>query len=122
MAPIPERPARSDSQHSAVLRPSAQIVPRPVMTTRRIPLLDGGLARAGSSRLGRYQFFDALSHLPHRTNLLDLFVRDIDVELAFQAEQDVDGIHGVDTQLLKRAVDGDLFDWNPLRVRDHAAD
>src|ERR1700719_4639213 len=99
---MPERPCSSELQNSAVFRPRAEMAPMPVMTTRRIRLL---FLRLCARRL-RYQLLDAFDHFPYAADLLCLLVWYRDVELVFQREQDIDAVHRIDAQLLKRAIDG----------------
>src|SRR5579864_315793 len=112
---MPEHPRSSELQNSAALRPRAEMAPMPVVTARRIRLL---FLRLRAGRL-RYQFFDALDHLPDAADLLGLLVGNRDVELVFQREQDIDAVHRIDAQLLERAVDGDFFGADPLGGGDN---
>lgn len=47
---------------------------------------------------------DALDHLLHGRDLFCLLVIDLDIELTFELEEDVDAIEGIDTELFKGAV------------------
>ena len=49
-------------------------------------------------------------------------VGNIDVELAFEGEQNVDAVERIDFQLLEGAVDGHRFRRNVLGLRDHTGD
>ena len=40
----------------------------------------------------------------------------------FQAKQDVDGIHGIDAQILESAVNSHFFEGQFLGIDDHVAD
>jgi len=77
------------------------------------------LAGLGAAGLGGDQPFHALAHLADIADAPYFFIRDTDVEFVFQSEQDLDGVHGIDSQLLKFAVDGDGFERNPLGGRDY---
>ena len=66
----------------------------------------GGLLGTGRRTCG-YQLLNAFHDVAHRADILHLFIRHIDVEFIFEREDDVHGIHGVDTQLFEAAVDSD---------------
>src|ERR1035441_1541326 len=61
-------------------------------------------------------------HIAHGANALRGFIRNIDVELTFHREQDVNPIEGVDTELRERAVGCDLLLRQVLRRRDNSSD
>ena len=66
------------------------------------------------------QIGDTVDHFANCLDLLCVFVFDLDVELAFQVEEDVDAVHRIDAQLLEGAVGPDLFDGNSLGGRNHS--
>src|SRR5690349_592546 len=116
---MPERPAARDRQNSLELRPSAEITPAPVITTwRGISGLDGRLASLATFQ----QFRDPVHYVPHRPDVLRRVVRDIDVELFFHCEKNVDPVQRIDAELLEGAVGGDLLLREMLDRSDNSSD
>src|SRR5580658_6607412 len=108
---MPEHPAAKACQNSWALWPSAEMTPMPVTATRR------GIVRGLGSGAGRRlipltaleQLCDSVDHVANRAQALRGLVRNIDVEFAFDGEEDIDPIQRVDAELRERAVGSDLL-------------
>ena len=104
-----EVPVEMPRQKASVPLPKALTAPVPVMTTRftLVNLRLGG-RRSGRSTvagfLGFHEHGDAVDHLVDVGDLLGLLVVDLDVEFAFEVEEDVEAVERVDAEGLKAAV------------------
>src|SRR5262245_35178455 len=106
---MPGRPAARASQNSRIPAPRAEMIPMPVMTTRRT-------LRRGHRPRSREQPLDARRRLANAVDLPGLLVGDVDVELALQLEQDIEAVEGVDLERLEGAARRDLLDGDPLHL------
>lgn len=118
-------PVEMPRQKASVPLPKALTTPVPVMTTR-FTLLNFGLGRGPSGRgavvsgvLCFEEHGDSVDHLVDIGDLLGLLVIDLDVEFAFEIEEDVEPVEGVDAEGLKAAVGCNGLEWDALGGRDH---
>jgi len=63
---------------------------------------------------GGDQLLDALAHLADVAHAAHIVVGNADIEFIFEGEEDFDGIHGIDAQLLEIALDRDR--WKGMRL------
>src|SRR6266404_6866523 len=89
MRSTPFLPASKAGHTSAVVLPTAQSSPRPVMTTRRAKLL-------ACLRV----FADVLDRIRHCANLLGVFVRNLDIESLFESHDQFHGVERVGSQVV----------------------
>jgi hypothetical protein len=68
---------------------------------------------------GGDQLLDALAHLADVAHVAHLVVGNADIEFIFEGEEDFDGIHGIDPQLLEIALDRHRWKGNALGGGDH---
>ena len=71
-------------------------------------------------RFGGQEFFDSLHHLAHCADAARRVVRNVQIEFAFEREQDIDSVQRIDLQLLEALIDGHGLRRNLLRLGDHA--
>src|SRR5882762_3230150 len=89
MRATPLLPASNAGHTSAVVLPTAQIIPKPVMTTRRAKLL-------ACLRM----FADVIDRIRYGANLLGVFVRNLDVERLFERHDQFHGVQRVGSQVV----------------------
>src|SRR5712671_923212 len=89
MRSTPLLPASKAGHTSAVVLPTAQIIPKPVMTTRRAKLL-------ACLRV----FTDVIDRIRYGADLLGVFVRNLDVEGLFERHNQLDGVQRVGSQIV----------------------
>ena len=102
------------------------MTPMPVTTTRRIR--KAGAARRAIVGVGCGFSLESVSstsrhsfhHVADAADVLHFFVGNVDIELVFEREDDVDAVHRVDAQLFEAAVDGDLRRIFALGLGDDA--
>src|ERR1700722_11045228 len=140
MGPIPDRPLASDCQNPSWSSPRALITPIPDMTTRiytvfkkdcagprvtnsSVSPIAASLLGCSLGRgvlLGIHQVGDTVDHFADGLDLLRVFVFDLDVELTFEIEEDIDAVHRIDAQLLEGAVGLNFLQRNPLGSSNHS--
>ena len=121
-------PVEMPRQKASVPLPKALTTPVPVMTTR-FTLLNLWLCRGASGRravvcgvLCLEEHGDSVDHLVDVGDLLGLLVIDLDVEFAFEIEEDVEAVEGVDAEALEGALGGDGLDGEALIGGDDPQD
>src|SRR5579875_1432404 len=119
-----EVPAEMPRQKASLPLPKALTTPVPVMTTRftlfNLRLCRGCSGRGVASGLPGFQeHSDAVDHLMDVRDLLGLLIIDLDVEFAFEVEEDVEAVEGVDAEGLKAAVGCDGLEGDALGCCDH---
>ena len=67
-----------------------------------------------SAFFGGDQFLHSGAHVADVAHAAHFVVGNADIELVFESEQDLDGIHRIDSQLLELAIDGHGFEGNAL--------
>lgn len=107
-----EVPADTPFQKASVPLPKALTTPVPVTTTR-FTLLCWRSFGLRIDELG-----NAIHHLVDVLDLLGVFVVDLDVELAFEIEEDVEAVERVNTEGLKAAVGCNGLERNTFGGRD----
>src|SRR5437660_688380 len=109
MVPMPLSPAQTLSHTSSTFSPSDVMTPRPVITTRRLPMRfrqrgrecgpPQGFAAASRWSLARV-LFDVVDRLPDRLDLLRLFVRDGQLEFVLELHHQFYGVQRVGVQVI----------------------
>src|SRR5436309_9512064 len=105
MRPMPDFPSISPCHVASLPTPSGEIIPRPVMTTRRL------VKRVGVSWLLRLGvLFDVLDGVLDLADLLRLVIGNLDAELFLESHDQLDGIQRVRAEVLnERSLRGDLL-------------
>ena len=85
----------------------------PVTATRRV-IFGAALRFSGK------EFFDSLHHFTNGADAARRVVGNVEIEFAFEREQNVDSVQRIDLQLLEALIDGHGFRRNLLRLGDHA--
>src|SRR5262249_22497160 len=106
---MPQVPATRERQNVSRVGPMGLMSPMPVITTR----CTSAFSRGG---VGLDQVGDSGDHFGNVLNLLGLFIINLDVEFAFQIEQDVEAVERIDAQLFEATVGAHRFEWDAASV------
>src|SRR5271166_2392899 len=110
MRPTPLLPAVRACQTSAVVLPTEQSRPMPVMTTRRLRVLVPLLARFLSKLLACLGVLaDVVDGVVDGANLLGVFVRDLDVEGLFEGHDEFYGVERIGAEVVHERCAGRDF-------------
>src|SRR5688572_29439951 len=101
---MPDRPRESASQNGATPQPNDDTTPMPVIAT-----LDT-----------RHQFLHSFGYVTNGAERLSGFIGNIDIELVFDSEDDINTIERVDLEFLKRAFRFDSVQGDTLGFRNDA--
>src|ERR1700733_7202779 len=114
MRPTPLLPAVRACQPSAVVLPTEQSRPMPVMTTRRLRAFSGVLARLLARVLSKLLaclgvLADVVDGVVDGANLLGVFVGDLDVEGLFEGHDEFYGVERVGAEVVYERCAGRDF-------------
>src|SRR5512140_3276038 len=124
MGPIPERPARSPSQFSFAVSPTAETSPIPVTTPRRRPREWRRSSRAVTRISGRLRVrLDVGDGVLDLLDLLGVLVGDLDAEGFLEGHHELHGVERVGAEVVDEARLGlDLLGLDPELLDDDALD